>query len=98
MLYNGFLISRDLAGEWKDYRSRMAEMSSLMREARDLNATMENKVVKLQTITEEERKNTEEAKIEDVVATERCSGTVKRFGDLRKATEVREDHYKKMNF
>lgn len=74
----------------------MAEMSSLLREARDLNATLESEVVKLQTISEEERKKTEEAKIEVVAATERCSRTMKRLDDLRAATEVREDSLNKV--
>lgn len=47
VMYNNFEIARDLAGEWKDYRERMGDMSSLLKEARDLNATLEGKILKL---------------------------------------------------
>lgn len=74
----------------------MAGMSSLLKEAHDLNATLENEVVRLQAITEEERKKAEEAKIEAVAAIERCSRTVKRLGDLREAIIAREDGLNKV--
>lgn len=71
-------------------------MSSLLNEARDLNATLEGEVLRLRAITKEERKNVEEAKIEAVAATERCSRAVKRVGDLREATVAREDGLNKL--
>lgn len=39
-MYNNFLIARDMAGEWRDYQERMAHMSSLLKEALDLNASL----------------------------------------------------------
>lgn len=82
-MYNNFLIAQDLAGEWRGYRELMADMSSLLKEARDLKVTLENKVVKQGAIVEGERKKVKEVKNEAMVATERCSRTMKRLDDLR---------------
>lgn len=74
----------------------MAEMSFFMREAPDLNATLENEVARLRAIVEEEKKKADEVKAEVVVETEKCSRTVKRLGDLREAAEAREDGLSKI--
>lgn len=46
-MYKRFLVARDLVRDWKDYKEQMASMSFLLKEARDLNETLEGEVVKL---------------------------------------------------
>lgn len=71
-------------------------MSSLLKEARDLKATLESEIIKLWTIAEEEKKKTEEARFETIVATEWCDRMMKRLEDLRGATVVKEDSLNKV--
>lgn len=71
-------------------------MSSLLKEAHDLNVTLEGEVLKLPANTEEEKEKKEETKLEAVAATEWCTRVMKRLEDLRAATKVREDGLNKI--
>lgn len=90
-MYNNFLVACDMAGEWRDYRERMANMSSLLKEACDLNMSLKAEILKLRSVLEEEeKKKKEEPKIEASAAVDRCIRTMKRLEDLQWATASRE--------
>lgn len=95
-MYDGFLLSRNLAGEWENHLKRLAELSSHLREARDLNATLESEVLRLQGEVGEERKKIETVMSEMEAAIKRSERALKRHEDLRAATEVREDALNKV--
>lgn len=57
----------------------MARMSSLLKDAHNLNTTLENEIVKLQTIFEEEKKRADEETFESVAVTKRCGRIMKRL-------------------
>lgn len=83
-----FLLACDFTRERERHSKKVAELSSLLRESRNLNATLENVVLRLQVEVDEERKRTETVKTDAIAAIERCNRAVKRLEDLRGATEV----------
>lgn len=74
----------------------MAGMSSLLKNALDLNTNLENEIVKLRTVAEEEKKRAGEARFEFVAVTKRCGCIMKRLEDIRKTTIVTEDGLNKV--
>lgn len=96
IIYDGFLLAHDLAGEWENHSKWMAELPSHLREAHDLNAILETEVVRLRGEVGEERKKTETARAEMEATMKKSKRALKRHKYLRAATEVREDALNKV--
>lgn len=90
VMYDG-MLARDFAEEWESHSRKATELSSHLRESRDLTAILENEIVHLRGEIDAEKKRTETVKMEAIAMIDRCSHVVKRMDDLQAATEARED-------
>lgn len=90
-MYSHFLVARDAAAEWKEYRERMASMSSRLKEAYDLNANLESVINLLRIEVTEEKKKFENANADAVAAVERCGRALKRSEDTKAAAVAKEE-------
>lgn len=70
-MYDGMLLARDFVEEWESHSRKVAELSSHIRESRDLTATLENEIVHLRGEIDAEKKRIGMVKMETIAATDR---------------------------
>lgn len=95
-MYDGFLVVRDLVGEWENKSKQISTVTYHLREARDLNGVLEDEILCLRGDVEEEKKRTDTTNSKAAAAIDRCDRTMKIFEDFRDASEVREDGLNKI--